>query len=176
MRLTTLSDYAFRVLMYAGTTGERLITIEETAEAYNISRTHLMKVVNILTKTGYLRGVRGRSGGITLARRPEDINLGAVVRATEPDFALVECFATGNQCIITGCCRFPNVLNEALNAFIATLDRYTLADLMLTQRDFRTPHIRSGKKRGPDFAGAGRQPAGPSSSSKRTRSAAPSKS
>lgn len=176
MRLTTFSDYALRVLTYAGTAGERLITIEETAEAYNISRAHLMKVVNILTKTGYLKGVRGRSGGITLAKRPEDINLAAVVRATEPDFALVECFATGNQCIITGCCRLPNVLNEALNAFIAVLDRYTLADLMLTQRDFRAPHIRSGKRRGPDFIDASRPAAGPSSPSKRTRPAAPSKS
>jgi Rrf2 family nitric oxide-sensitive transcriptional repressor len=171
MRLTTLSDYAFRVLMYAGAAGDRLITIEETAEAYNISRAHLMKVVNILTKTGYLRGVRGRSGGITLARRPEDINLGAVLRATEPDFALVECFATGNQCIITGSCGLPNILNEALNAFIATLDRHTLADLMLTPRNFR-----AGKRREPHFFSLSPQPAGSSSSSKRMRSAAPSKS
>jgi Rrf2 family nitric oxide-sensitive transcriptional repressor len=176
MRLTTFSDYALRVLMYAGMAGDRLITIEEAADAYKISRAHLMKVVNILTKTGYLKGVRGRSGGITLARRPEDINLGAVVRATEPDFALVECFATGNQCIITGSCRLPNILNEALHAFIATLDRHTLADLMLTRRDFRAPRPRSGKQRGPHIPGSGRQPAGSSSSSKRTRSAAPSRS
>jgi Rrf2 family nitric oxide-sensitive transcriptional repressor len=176
MRLTTFSDYALRVLMYAGMAGDRLITIEEAAEAYNISRAHLMKVVNILTKTGYLKGVRGRSGGVTLACPPEEINLGAVVRATEPDFALVECFATGNQCIITGSCRLPNILNEALNAFVATLDRHTLADLMLTSRDFRASKARSGKRRGPHFSGDRRQPAGPSSSSKRTRSAAPSRS
>src|SRR5689334_14951689 len=85
-RLTTFSDYALRVLMYAAVAGDRLITIEETAKTYNISRAHLMKVVNILTRTGYLKGVRGRAGGFTLAKSPEAINLGTVVRATEPDF------------------------------------------------------------------------------------------
>jgi Rrf2 family nitric oxide-sensitive transcriptional repressor len=157
MRLTTFSDYALRVLMYAGTAGDRLITIEETAKVYNISRAHLMKVVNILTKSGYLEGVRGRSGGLRLAKRPEKINLGAVMRETEPDFALVECFATGNQCVITGCCRLPNVLNEALNSFVATLDRYTLADIMLTERDFSGPRRSTAKMRGPDLVGAGFQ-------------------
>lgn len=139
MRLTAFTDYALRVLMYAAAADDRLITIEETAKSYDISRAHLMKVVNALTRAGYVRAVRGRSGGFTLAKRPEDINLGAVVRATEPDFSLVECFATGNQCIITNSCRFPQVLNEALSAFITTLDRYTLADIMLTKRDFDRP-------------------------------------
>lgn len=136
MRLTTFSDYALRVLMYAGAARERLITIEETAKVYNISRAHLMKVVNILTRTGFLKGVRGRSGGFTLARPPEEINLGEVVRATEPDFALVECFATGNQCVISGGCRLPKVLNEALAAFVSTLDGYTLADVLLNPSDY----------------------------------------
>lgn len=153
MRLTTFTDYALRVLMYAGASGERLATIEETARAYDISRAHLMKVVNILTKAGYLKGVRGRAGGFTLARAPQDINLGAVVRATEPDFALVECFASGNQCVVTGCCRLPNVLNEALLAFAATLDRYTLADIMLSERDFRVSRPAAGRTRGPTFSG-----------------------
>jgi Rrf2 family nitric oxide-sensitive transcriptional repressor len=155
MRLTTFSDYALRVMMYAGSVGDRLITIEETAKVYNVSRAHLMKVVNILTKTGYLKGVRGRTGGFTLARPPEQINLGAVIRETEPDFALVECFAAGNQCVITGSCRLPNVLNEALGAFVATLDRYTLADLMLTERDFRPLHSPEGQLRGPNFVATG---------------------
>ncbi|MVA98698.1 Rrf2 family transcriptional regulator [Nitratireductor sp. CAU 1489] len=154
MRLTTFSDYALRVLMYAGAAEGRLITIEETSRVYGVSRAHLMKVVNILTKTGYLKGVRGRSGGFTLAKRPAEINLGAVVRATEPDFALVECFATGNQCVITGCCRLPNVLNEALTSFVKTLDRYTLADIMLEERDFRMPGRPADETRGPDFAAA----------------------
>ena len=156
MRLTTFSDYAFRVLMYAGQVGDRLITIEETAKVYGVSRAHLMKVVNILTKTGYLKGVRGRAGGFTLARPAEKINLGAVIRATEPDFALVECFATGNQCVITGACRLPNVLNEALGAFVTTLDRYTLADILLQGGDFRTARPPARKTRGPELAGAGR--------------------
>jgi Rrf2 family nitric oxide-sensitive transcriptional repressor len=154
MRLTMFSDYALRVLMYAAAAGDRLITIEETARAYGISRAHLMKVVNILTRTGYIRGVRGRSGGFTLAKPPQEINLGAVVRATEPDFSLVECFATGSQCIITRRCRLPNVLNEALGAFIGTLDRYTLADLALGARDFVPPKGPIRERRGPLLAAA----------------------
>lgn len=154
MRLTAFSDYAFRVLMYAESAGGRLITIEETAKTYDISRAHLMKVVNILTKHGYLKGVRGRAGGFTLDKRPEDINLGAVVRHTEPDFALVECFAAGNQCAITGPCRLPNILNEALGAFVATLDRYTLADLVLNGHDFHTLPPPAGTRRGPHLPDA----------------------
>jgi len=154
MRLTTFSDYALRVLMYASAAGERLITIEETAKTYNISRAHLMKVVNILTRSGYLKGVRGRSGGFTLAKPPEAINLGAVIRATEPDFALVECFATGNHCIITRRCHLPEVLNEALDSFVRTLDRYTLADLVLDKQDFVPPKGPIKETRGPHFATA----------------------
>ncbi|MBV9531667.1 MAG: Rrf2 family transcriptional regulator [Bradyrhizobium sp.] len=157
MRLTTFSDYALRVLMYAAAAGERLITIEETAKTYNISRAHLMKVVNILTRTGYLESVRGRCGGFTLAKPPAAINLGALVRATEPDFALVECFATGNQCTITNRCRLPNVLNEALSAFVSTLDRYTLADIMLNKRDFASPRGPARQTRGPHLVAAARR-------------------
>lgn len=131
MRLTTFSDYALRVLIYAASAGDRLVTIEETSSAYSISRAHLMKVVNTLTRHGCLVSVRGRSGGFRLAQPPERINLGAVLRATEADFALVECFAPGNRCIITGRCKLPRVLNEALAAFVAVFDRYTLADLVL---------------------------------------------
>jgi Rrf2 family transcriptional regulator, nitric oxide-sensitive transcriptional repressor len=150
MRLTTLSDYALRVLMYAAVSGDKLLTIEETARTYQISRAHLMKVVNILVRKGFLRGVRGRSGGFMLAKAPDAIVVGDVVRATEPDFALVECFATGNQCIVTGCCKLPAMLNEALNSFIATLDRYTIADLMLERSDFYAPtRARTFGTRGP---------------------------
>src|SRR5512136_2670478 len=98
MQLTRFSDYALRVLMFAQAAGDRLVTIEEMANAYAISRAHLMKVVNALTRAGYLTAIRGRYGGLRLAKPASDINLGDVVRATEPDFALVECFATGNQC------------------------------------------------------------------------------
>ena len=152
MRLTSFSDYALRLLMYAAASGDRLITIEEVCKTYDISRGHLMKVANLLTREGYLKAVRGRSGGLVLAKRPKDIRLGDVVRATEPDFALVECFATGNQCIITRCCVLPDVLNEALNAFIRTLDRYTLEDLMLKPKDFAPISAKPASRlRGPEF-------------------------
>lgn len=136
MRLTNFSDYALRVLLYAAARRDELITIEETAKVYGISKAHLMKVVNQLTRAGYLKAVRGRSGGLTLAMRPNKISLGDVVRATEPDFALVECFSPDNRCLITPRCRLRGVLKEALGAFIATLDRYTLADLVLRPEDF----------------------------------------
>jgi Rrf2 family nitric oxide-sensitive transcriptional repressor len=136
MRLTHFSDYALRVLMYAAVRGENLITIEETAELYGISRAHLMKVANQLTRAGYLKAIRGRSGGLALAKRPDAISLGDVLRATEPDFALVECFTAGNRCLITPRCRLRGALHEALAAFVGTLDGYTLADLILSPKDF----------------------------------------
>lgn len=136
MRLTNFSDYSLRILMYAAARGDRLITIEETATIYGISQAHLMKVANQLVRAGFLRSIRGRSGGLSLARRPEEIGIGAVVRATEPDFALVECFGSGNRCLISPNCRLRGVLHEALAAFAGTLDRYTLADLLLNPTDF----------------------------------------
>jgi Rrf2 family nitric oxide-sensitive transcriptional repressor len=136
MRLTNFSDYALRVLLFAAARKDTLITIEETARVYGISRAHLMKVVNQLTRSGFLKAVRGRSGGVELAMRPNKIRLSDVVRATEPDFALVECFGSGNCCVITPRCRLRGVLTEALAAFMATLERYTLEDLLLNPEDF----------------------------------------
>jgi Rrf2 family nitric oxide-sensitive transcriptional repressor len=136
MRLTNFSDYALRVLLYAAARSDRLITIEETADVYGISRTHLMKVANQLTRAGFLTATRGRSGGLALAKGADKIRLGDVVRATEPDFALVECFGPDNHCLITPRCRLKGALKEALSAFVATLDRYTLADLVLNPKDF----------------------------------------
>jgi Rrf2 family nitric oxide-sensitive transcriptional repressor len=139
MRLTSFFDYTLRLLMYAATHSDRLITIEETAGVYGISRTHLMKVANQLTRAGYLKAVRGRSGGLTLAKRPNRIKIGDVLCATEPDFALVECFSANNRCPISSRCRLRAPLKEALAAFTATLDRYTLADLILNPKDFGIP-------------------------------------
>ena len=136
MRLTNFTDYSLRILMYAAVQDGRLITIEETSEVYGISKAHLMKVANQLTRTGFLKAVRGRSGGLMLGRKPNKISLGDVVRATEPDFALVECFAPDNCCLITQRCRLRGILKEALAAFETTLDRYTLADLLLNPADF----------------------------------------
>ncbi len=137
MRLTSFSDYAMRVLMYAHAADGHLVTIEEMAASYRISRAHLMKVVNTLTRAGYLSAVRGRTGGVKLAKPAADIRLGDVVRATEPDFALVECFSTGSACIIDGCCRLPAVLRRALAAFLAELDQHTVASIALRPKDFR---------------------------------------
>lgn len=137
MQLTKFFDYSLRVLMFAHAAGGRLVTIDEIATAYRISPAHLMKVVNALTRAGYLTAVRGRSGGLKLGKAAEEIVLGDVARATEPNFELVECFATGDQCIITGCCKLSGVLDEALDAFLGVLDRHTLASIALKPKDFR---------------------------------------
>lgn len=137
MQLTKFSDYALRVLMYAQAADDRLVTIDEMASSYQISRAHLMKVVNSLTRAGYLTAVRGRSGGLKLAKPADEINLGDVVRQTEPDMNLVECFSSGNQCVINGCCRLPSVLRQALKAFLSELDQHTLDSVALKPKDFR---------------------------------------
>lgn len=136
MRLTQFSDFSLRILMYAATREGRLITIEETAALYGISRGHLMKVTNQLTRHGFLKSVRGRSGGLILARKPEQISLGDVIRATEPDFAMVECFHPEGRCLVTPRCRLKGIIGEALAAFLAVFDRHTLADLVLRPEDF----------------------------------------
>jgi Rrf2 family nitric oxide-sensitive transcriptional repressor len=129
MKLTLFTDYSIRVLLYLGARPERLCSIGEVAQAYRISQNHLMKVVNQLARQGYVESVRGRAGGIRLGRAPEDINLGALVRDTEEGFDLADCSA----CVVAPACGVTGVLNEAVSAFLAVLDRYTLAD-MLTSR------------------------------------------
>ncbi len=136
MRLTMMSDYALRVLLYAAAHPERLVTIDETQEVYDLSRGHLMKIVGTLATAGMLRSRRGRSGGFTLGRAPEKIILGEVLRLTEPDFEMVECFAPGNACAITPVCRLPAIISEALAAFMEVMDRHTLADLVIRPQDF----------------------------------------
>jgi Rrf2 family nitric oxide-sensitive transcriptional repressor len=130
MRLTRYTDYAMRVLLYVGARDGALCSIAEIAKAYGISQNHLMKVVNDLVRAGYLASVRGRFGGIRLARPADTINVGAVVRHSEEGFELVDCAS----CVIAPACGLTGVLGEALAAFMAVLDRYTLADL-LTKRD-----------------------------------------
>lgn len=130
MRFNTFTDYSLRVLMYLGTQGERLVTIAEIAHAHGISENHLMKVVLQLGRSGYVTTIRGKGGGMRLARPPEDIVLGDVVRHTESDMALVECFGTGATCRIRQACRLKGILEEALAAMILVLDSYTLADLL----------------------------------------------
>ena len=129
MRLTRYTDYALRVLTYLGAQPDRVCSIAEIARAYGISQNHLMKVAHDLGKGGYVEGVRGRAGGIRLAKAPDKINVGAVVRRTEDGFALVDC----DTCAIAPACELTRVLDEALAAFMAVLDRYTLADLRKRQ-------------------------------------------
>jgi len=129
MRLTSYTDYALRALIYLAVKDD-LATITEIAERYAISRNHLVKIVHDLGRRGYLRTVRGKHGGIRLARRPPEINLGQVVRDMEPDMALVECFDAGSGgCRIESACVLRRSLDRALDAFLRELDGYTLADL-----------------------------------------------
>jgi Rrf2 family nitric oxide-sensitive transcriptional repressor len=142
MRLTQHSDYALRVLMLLALEPDEVHTIASVAERYAISRNHLMKVAQTLIQTGFVEGVRGRNGGLRLARNPADITLGAVVRATEDSFALVECFdRERNVCVVTPACGLRRPLEEALRAFLATLDARTLADVVKPSK--RTDSIRN---------------------------------
>jgi Rrf2 family nitric oxide-sensitive transcriptional repressor len=130
MRLTVYTDYALRVLMYAALHPDRLCTIGEISSAYGISRNHVMKVVYELGVAGDIETIRGQQGGFRLARRPEDIVLGEVVRRTEPEVAIVPCFEPATSyCAIAPACKLKRALHQATNAFFAVLDGYTLADL-----------------------------------------------
>lgn len=130
MRLTTMTDYAMRLLMYVAHNPDRLCTIAEIAGAYGISEAHMMKVTHQLSQGGFIETVRGKGGGMRLAKSPAQINLGEVVRSVEPDFALVECFARGSSCVLTGRCRLAGIVAEALDGFLAHLGRHTLAELL----------------------------------------------
>jgi len=130
MRLTTMTDYALRMLIYLGQHPDRLCTTAEIAQAYDISEAHLTKITHQLGLGGWIRTVRGKGGGMSLALAPEDIMLGELVRAVEPDFYLVECLGNGNACSLTGRCRLTGIFNEALAAFLEQLDRHSLADLL----------------------------------------------
>lgn len=125
MRLTRYTDYALRVLLFLAARPERLASIGEITRAYGVSQSHVMKVVNDLVNAGWLTSVRGRSGGIRLAKAPEEINVGAVVRHTEGGFDLVDC----GSCVIAPACGLTGALKDALDAFLTTLDGYTLADI-----------------------------------------------
>ena len=138
MRLTLFSDYTLRVLMYLGVHRDGLSTIHQIAEAYGISKNHLMKVVHYLAQNGYLETVRGKGGGIRLARAPAEINLGQVVRQTERDTVLVECFGGEPSCCrIVSACDLKFILQQAAEAFYGHLDRFTLQDLLGREREMK---------------------------------------
>ncbi|HSI65910.1 MAG TPA: Rrf2 family transcriptional regulator [Planococcus sp. (in: firmicutes)] len=139
MRLTMYTDFSLRVLLYLGTKEEgKLSTIQEISDAYSISKNHLMKVTFELGKAGFIHTVRGRGGGIRLADLPENINIGKVVRKMEDDFHLVECFdPEHNRCPIAPICGLRGVLGQALQAYLAVLDGYTLQDLLFNKEGLR---------------------------------------
>ena len=130
MQITRYTDYSLRVLIYLAVNGGRLSTINDIAKSYDISKNHLMKIVQELNAKGYLLAIRGKNGGIKLNLKPADINVGKLVREMENDNKLVECFGENNQCVITPACQLKQVFSHALESFFTTLEEYTLADLI----------------------------------------------
>jgi Rrf2 family nitric oxide-sensitive transcriptional repressor len=130
MRVTLNTDYSLRVLMYLATTHERLSTIQQIADSYDISKAHLMKVVHHLGQLGYITTVRGKKGGITLLRKAEDIKIGQVVRDTEGGLSVLGCLNDPSYCVIAKACRLRRIFNDATAAFLSVLDQYTLSDLI----------------------------------------------
>lgn len=129
MQLTQFSDYSLRVLLYLTAQPERWVPLPEISRAYGVSQNHLVKVAQLLQEHGYVESLRGRTGGLRLARPAGSINVGAVVRATEPHLNLVECFdAENNACPIDPVCGLKGALMSAQKAFLRELDRFTLAD------------------------------------------------
>jgi len=138
MRLNVQSDFALRLLMHLAVNPGRLSTIAEIADRYAISKNHLMKVANALGRDGFIETVRGRSGGLRLARSAAEIKVGDVVRRTEGDFALVECFqADDGACLITPVCRLKGFLRNAMEVFLSELDRHTIHDLVADNNGLR---------------------------------------
>jgi Rrf2 family transcriptional regulator, nitric oxide-sensitive transcriptional repressor len=134
MQLSLHTDYGLRVLMLLGASGEQM-TIDEIALRYAISRNHLAKVVQALQAEGLVETLRGRGGGLRLARDPTEIVIGQVIRRLERFDSFVSCMGTGADCAIIGACRLKPALAGALDAFLAHLDRYTLADLLVDRRE-----------------------------------------
>ncbi|MBA5638417.1 Rrf2 family transcriptional regulator [Duganella sp. LX20W] len=131
MRLTAYTDYTLRTLIHLAGQPGRLVTIQDIASQHGISKNHLMKVVYQLGLTGLVQTVRGRNGGLRLAKAPEDISVGAVVRHTENDFYMAACFDAAREvCPYASCCGLKGLLGQATAAYLGVLDRATLADLV----------------------------------------------
>ncbi len=130
MRLSDYTDYTLRVLMFCALNPERSVTIADLAESHAVSKNHLMKIVNALSRQGLLQTTRGRGGGLRLLKPAADICIGDVVRQTETDFRMVECFdASYNTCTLTEYCQLKQVFKTALQSYLAELDKVTLADV-----------------------------------------------
>lgn len=130
MHLTTFSDYSMRVMMYLGLQHGQLVNISDIAQAYKISENHLTKVVHYLARSGYVETVRGKGGGLRLARDPDTVNIGEMIRNTEGDTGLLPCLETDSACCIQPSCKLMGMLREAQTALFKVLDKYTLADLL----------------------------------------------
>ena len=140
MRLTDYTDYTLRVLMFCALNPERSVTIAELASSHAVSKNHLMKIVNDLARQGLLQTTRGRGGGLRLLKAAQDINIGDVVRQSETDFRLVECFDPGhNACTLTAHCQLKQVFKTALQSYLAVLDQVTLADVTRTMPSSQAP-------------------------------------
>ncbi len=136
MRLTAFTDYCLRALIFVALKDDGLATIDEIAQHHKINRNHLVKVVFRLSQLGYLHTLRGKGGGIRLANDPSKLSVGKLVRQTEPDYALVECFQERDcLCVIEPACVLKGALRAALEAFFEALDGYTLADLIKPSRN-----------------------------------------
>lgn len=131
MRLTLGTDYALRTLIYVGANTGRLSTIAEIAESFGISNAHLMKIVHRLGQLGFVETLRGKGGGLRLARPPREIGIGNLIREIEDDLAVMGCLAESGFCRIESCCVLRRALHEATEAFLRVLDGYTLADLLV---------------------------------------------
>lgn len=130
MRLTDYTDYTLRVLMYCASHPDRLVTISEIAHTYSISKNHLMKIVNDLARQAIVETVRGRKGGLRMLKDPSTLMLGDVVRMSEPDFRMVECFdASTNECCISARCGLKKALRHGLKSYFDALNQYSLADI-----------------------------------------------
>ncbi len=134
MHLTVFSDYTLRTLIYLALRPDVLCTIDDIADACGISANHLTKVVHQAAQAGDIQTVRGQGGGLRLSRAPEAINIGAVLRRTEPNLEIAPCFGSATSCAIQPACLLRGVLGTALGAFLAVLDRITLADLVSPRR------------------------------------------
>lgn len=140
MRLTSYTDYALRTLMYLAANREKLVTIQDIANVHDIAKNHLTKVVHQLGIMGVVESLRGRKGGLRLGREPDQINIGAVVRSTEPDFYMAECFNPDkSHCILSANCPLKDVLHDATNAYLQVLDGVTLEQLMTTSANRNGP-------------------------------------
>jgi len=136
MHLSRYTDYALRTLIYLGINEGRTCTIPEIATRYKISRNHLMKIVHQLGREGVIETVRGRGGGLRLAPASKNMSVGEIVRITEEDLNLVECFdPTRNQCQITSACVLSSAVNTALAAFMKVLDGVSLADIIKPEKE-----------------------------------------